>query len=886
MSAIELRWDPVSDLDLKEYVIQYTQVNGTCSLPAYTDQTSCINNSGVWTSAWETPGSEVTNTEIYRGSSNKFLYSPTSLNVGTHYFLVKALDTTGHYSSIPGYLAYNVVAPSWSTQYITYKIKEGLLTLTWPEPSVKQFNIEGYQVRYRTGNSSQNWAGAINTGQGTTENTYTAGNSLTFHINWGSGQSGTSETIRTFIVKAKDNMGNESSNEIHIEITIIKPDTISVHSQFINNNTRVWWNENNIIEYSGTPTTRQGSGKLNISHYKVYYDEYKTNVPTFLLSSSTLYLDNLGTTEFKQVVTWGPTVTNNDGSITSLSGTSNPTRRYWVIPVDIVGNWGLNSSNIPEFEDVSVTRPNNITSLTASDFSTDTSNGIVDITWVSPTKTSLPIDSIKIFWEEPTWLGGALTSTRGIKNSKAGNATKYSTPVDWGPTQNTYSGESSRTFYFICYDSAGNISLPSSSISISVNNPQQVSSITKSVIDNNAIIRWEESGVCSDTAYTTKSACLTSGATWTNTSSLPIVSYDVFRCPSTGTCTEVDYLTTSNFITNTGNANTYTFFEAAAGTYKYFIRSKDSAGNYSSPKAITALINEPRDFELLVDMDSNFSNSALIEGYCSGASGANESICETNGGSWIAASQGSWTNILSTGDTTALLPVNTTETWQSHFTTNSWSTLQDHITNSHDYYIIPPTTATYWQKWDIGDTVTSATVSLVDTFNDYSGLISASPTIYYMNQSTSNDNLYDSESISNIAGWTSGIPGDESLLASNIRYLKLKIEYSSSSYSFREVINQNIGLNLRTIRDQSSNQVSIAWADRDSGATVSFNKVFQDINSISVTPTADTNSNGNYNTAIYDFVDIANPTTFTVYLIDATDGTKADGSFTWQATGV
>ena len=886
MSAIELSWEHISDLDLKEYIIQYTQVNGTCSLPAYTDQTSCINNSGTWTSAWETPGSEVNNTEIYRGFSNKFLYSPTSLGVGNHYFLIKALDTTGHYSDMPGYITYNVAAPSWATQYITYKIKDGLLTLNWPEPSNKQFGIEGYQVRYRTGNSSQTWAGAIATGQGTTEGAYSAGNSITFPINWGPGQSGTSESIRTFIIKAKDTMGNESSNEVYIEITIAKPDTISINSQFVDTKTRVWWTENDVIEYTGTPTTRQGSGKVALSHYKVYYDDYKTDTPIFSTASSSVHLDNLGTTEFEQVVTWGPNISNNNGNITSSSGTSNPIRRYWVIPVDTAGNWGLNGSNIPEYENVEVARPNNITGLTASNFSTDSSNGVVEITWTSPVKTSLPIDSIKIFWEQPIWSGGTLTSTRGLKNSKAWNATKYSTPVDWGPTQNTYPGETTRVFYFVCYDTAGNISLANSSLSISVNNPQQLSNVINSVIDNNVILRWEDPGICSNTSYTTKSTCLAAGETWTNTSDLPIISYDIFRCPSTGTCTESDYLSTANFITNTGSANTYTFFETAAGTYKYFVRTKDTAGNYATPKSISALVNEPRDFEILDDVDSNFNSSALVSGYCSGYVATNEVTCEANGGSWVAASQGSWTNIYSTGDTTAVLPVNTTETWQSHFTSRGWTTLQNHIDNSHDYYLIPPSTATYWQKWDLGDEVSSTTVTFTDTYNDFSGTVTATPTIYYMSHDSSNDTLYDNESITSTTGWTAGTSGNSSLLANNIRYLKLKIEYSSSSYSFREIVNQNTSLNLRTIRDQSLNQVYIGWNDRSTGATVSFNKTFQDINSISVTPTASTNSNGNYNTAIYDFTDIANPTSFTVYLLDATDGTKTDGYFTWQATGV
>jgi hypothetical protein len=39
-------------------------------------------------------------------------------------------------------------------------------------------------------------------------------------------------------------------------------------------------------------------------------------------------------------------------------------------------------------------------------------------------------------------------------------------------------------------------------------------------------------------------------------------------------------------------------------------------------------------------------------------------------------------------------------------------------------------------------------------------------------------------------------------------------------------------------------------------------------------------------TAIYDFVDEANPESFTVYIYDITTGSRTDGNFTWSVTGV
>jgi len=863
-SSILLNWEKTSDIDIQEYTIQVSPNNGICSLVAYTNQEDCTNNSGTWTTSWETPGSEVDNTEIFRGYGTEFLYTPTSMTTGSSYFMVKAVDTLGNYSVLPGYRDFSVSAAAWSGQSLSYSIADGFITLNWPEPSSTQFNIEGYQVRYRTSNSSTAWTGAISTGQGTTEGAYTSGNSISFPVIWGSGVEGTGTIYRTFIVKAKDTLGNTSSNELSISVGISTPSTALVSSQFISNtegtksDTRLWW---------VTPTV--SSSQLPIDHYKVFYQDYKTGStpPTFSTRGST-YLDNLGTTEFKQEVTWGPSITNSSGTISASSGTSNDIRRYWVIPVDTAGNWGLvynagESDYLPDIEDVIVSRPNIIAGLSVSDFSTKSSNGVVDISWTLPIITTAPITSVRVFWEAPTWdlANSVLTSTRGEKNSKSGAATKYSTPVTWGLTNE--SSEASRTMYFVSYDSAGNISIPAG-ISIAVSNPAQIigSSLTTQVIDNNVIIRW------SDPSAT----------------SLPISSYDIYRCPATGSCSTGDYLSTSNYITNVGSTNTYTFFETSAGTYKYFIRTKDLANNYSIPQSITANVSEPRDFVLLNDVSSKYTSTALLEGYCSGFVADNEVTCEANGGSWVEPSYGTWTNILGTSGTTAILPVNTTETWQQHFTSNSWSTIQDHINATHDYYLIPESTATYWQKWDMGTEIASATIQVIEDAQDYSGTVTKTPVIYY----TNSESIYEAADITSITGWTAGVSGDNSLLASTFRYVKLLINYSSTSNSIREIISQKVTLGLATKRDQSATTESITWANRTAGAAVTFNKTFSDVNSISVTPKyiAGGNNNGNQNTAIYDFNDVANPTSFTVYLLDAADGSFADGSFTWQATGV
>ena len=146
--------------------------------------------------------------------------------------------------------------------------------------------------------------------------------------------------------------------------------------------------------------------------------------------------------------------------------------------------------------------------------------------------------------------------------------------------------------------------------------------------------------------------------------------------------------------------------------------------------------------------------------------------------------------------------------------------------------------------------------------------------------------------------------GNTSVLGSTFRFAKVKVVYTSNNGAFKKISQQKLTLNLATIRDQSNAPDTVT--NSGTGKQVNFNKTFQDITSIIVTPVltgtcgtgAHTNkiacqiahsgqwTSGTQNTAIYDFNDVANPTSFQVYLLQATNGAFTTGVFTWQATGV
>ncbi len=65
-----------------------------------------------------------------------------------------------------------------------------------------------------------------------------------------------------------------------------------------------------------------------------------------------------------------------------------------------------------------------------------------------------------------------------------------------------------------------------------------------------------------------------------------------------------------------------------------------------------------------------------------------------------------------------------------------------------------------------------------------------------------------------------------------------------------------------------------------SGTPVGFNKDFKDINSLTATALGTTELK-----VIVDFVDIPNPTGFSVYVFDAA-GARADATIYWKARGV
>ena len=306
------------------------------------------------------------------------------------------------------------------------------------------------------------------------------------------------------------------------------------------------------------------------------------------------------------------------------------------------------------------------------------------------------------------------------------------------------------------------------------------------------------------------------------TQTLPIASYELRRGATWATAQVI----------GTKQGEFTTVFETASGTYTYFLAGIDVAGNYGNPGSITTSVSQPPDYVLMLDYNSTFS-------------GAKVNAVLSDGG--------------------LLACVNTTETWASHFTSQGWTTPQGQIDAGFAYFAMPsPTTAQYIEDVDYVAVLASSKISTTLTSTAVAGTTTATPTLSYKKLATD--------------AWTT-FAGLSSVFATNFRYLRVQWNFASTGGNdLLQVTNLNVKLDSKLRNDSGTGTASAT----DSGGTVvTFNVAFVDVDSIAVTPLATSAV-----TAVYDFVDTPNPTSFKVLLFNSVTGARVSGSFSWSARGI
>ena len=211
-----------------------------------------------------------------------------------------------------------------------------------------------------------------------------------------------------------------------------------------------------------------------------------------------------------------------------------------------------------------------------------------------------------------------------------------------------------------------------------------------------------------------------------------------------------------------------------------------------------------------------------------------------------------------------LASANTTETWQTHFTSRSWNTPQDQINAGYAYFLMPSTTtAQYYEDINYGTVLAGTKVSTTLTSNAIAGSTTITPSISVRKLLTDPWTVYS---------------GVSSVFATNFQYIRVQYDFASAG---GDDLLQITGLNTRLdskLRNDSGN--GTANSGDVGGTTVTFNLAFVDVDSISVTPLTTSAV-----IAVYDFVDVPYPTSFKVLLFN-TSGTRVSGGFSWSARGV
>lgn len=378
-----------------------------------------------------------------------------------------------------------------------------------------------------------------------------------------------------------------------------------------------------------------------------------------------------------------------------------------------------------------------------------------------------------------------------------------------------------KTFYIAAKDTSGSYGY-SASKTIESPTPGAVASLVPTVIDNNVLLSW---------------SMPTAGL------ELPIVEYEVRKGPTWATSTSIG-TKTGLFTTN---------FETVAGVYTYWVAARNSAKSLGEPKGVTVSVNQPPDYVLATNYFSDFSNKY----------GTNGSIVSSNTHVGLYKA--------------LIIPVNSTETWTSHFTNRGFDQVQDFIDAGNLVYVDPRPVSGYYQEiLDLDTFISGSTV----TVSLNSTVLSGTPNLLYEISASADNINYSPISNSLINFFT------------DFRYIKVKITVSMGTVQLN-TLNIRIDIKQKTLSGSANAVYS------DTGGTIVYLtdnrlstgiKTFKDVQSINLTPnTGCINSSGtiiNTVTAIYDFTDTPDPLTFKILLYNSTNGERLSGTCSYSIRGV
>lgn len=341
-----------------------------------------------------------------------------------------------------------------------------------------------------------------------------------------------------------------------------------------------------------------------------------------------------------------------------------------------------------------------------------------------------------------------------------------------------------RTFSVKATDIGGNTSA-AGTVAVTIIAPPKPD-LTAQVIDNNVLLFWTEVA-----------------------GSLPIDTFEVRRG---------DTWATADLIGKKSGGFT-TIFETAAGRFDYWVAAIDTAGNYSIAANRLVTVSQPPDYILKVSTDSIFS---------------------VNPPAGVTAS--TLTNGKIDVDGYPLLPINTTETFEQHFSGRSWASPQAQVSAGYPMFAQPGyLTGSYEEVIDLGTILAAMKITL-----NYSGVVvSGSPTI---TTTISTKRLI-------VDAWTDNV-GVDQFYGSAFQFVKVKIEVTGDDKALYKLTGVNTKLDAKLKSDAGT----VACVSSDTkGTVVNFNTPFVDVTSVTLSPSGTTAT-----TAVYDYYDSDDDVTYTV----------------------
>jgi sulfur carrier protein ThiS len=245
--------------------------------------------------------------------------------------------------------------------------------------------------------------------------------------------------------------------------------------------------------------------------------------------------------------------------------------------------------------------------------------------------------------------------------------------------------------------------------------------------------------------------------------------------------------------------------ELSGGEYIYWLAAVDTDGRESTPVEIPATVSQPPDFKFTAEFISEFtgtySNATLYEGEI-------------------------------------FLPVNTSETWEQHFVSRTWSGPQAQVAAGYPVFIQPGTSSGYYEEvFDAGTILSSSQITLETIETSIVGTSKSVASIF-----VSSDNV-------------TYIPaGGRNAFATNFRYIKVRLDVTQTTVgAIRKIVDLRIRLDSKQRTEANYTTVSV------SGQIVNFETEFIDVQSIILTPAGLTPV-----ISVYDFKDSVITGTYTV----------------------